>query len=43
VLRATQLAEGDLPNAQAALVVQRSLPLNADRLAKRLQITSYLV
>jgi hypothetical protein len=43
VLQATQLAEGKLPNAQAALVCQRSLPLEAVRLAKRVQVVFYTI
>jgi hypothetical protein len=37
-LRATQLAEGEPPNAQAVLVTTRAVPSEAKRLAKRLRV-----
>lgn len=37
-LRATQLAEGEPPNAQAVLVTTRAIPSEAQRLAKRLRV-----
>lgn len=42
VLQATQLAEGKIPNAQAVLVTQHSLPEEAVRLAERLQVMAFL-
>lgn len=38
VLRAAQLAQGELPNAQAVLVTTRSLDQTTKRLCKRLQV-----
>ena len=43
VLRAMQLAEGDYPNAQAVLVLDRRLPPDLVRLAKRIRVRWMIV